>query len=335
MTKLMELRDKAVKFWGTYEQYLMPVVRFVVALVIFFTINKYLGFMGKISNAPVAVVLSLACSILPWNAMMLLAMLVICANMYALSMEAAITCLILFAIIVFAYFRFTPKDAGVAMLTPISFTLHMPYVMPLAAGLLRSIYSSIAIAAGTIAYYFLDGVRLNASEYVTVSGAETTGASSKLSVSVGQILDNKEMYLVLGILIVTTVIVNVIRRMRIDYSWTIAIIVGFLFEFVGIFIGLIVIGETEKILQVVIGGLVSLFIAFVIQFVCRNLDYARTERLQFEDDEYFYYVKAVPKKMVEAKDKSVKTFGNTATVTTEDSRRAIAEELDIDESLLK
>jgi hypothetical protein len=29
-----------------------------------------------------------------------------------------------------------------------------------------------------------------------------------------------------------------------------------------------------------------------------NLDYARTERVQFEDDDYYYYVKAVPKKMV-------------------------------------
>ena len=34
------------------------------------------------------------------------------------------------------------------------------------------------------------------------------------------------------------------------------------------------------------------------QFLFMNLDYARTERVQFEDDDYYYYVKAVPKKTV-------------------------------------
>ena len=37
-----------------------------------------------------------------------------------------------------------------------------------------------------------------------------------------------------------------------------------------------------------------------------NVDYSRTENVQFEDDEYFYYVKAIPKMSVEAKDVSVK-----------------------------
>ncbi len=38
-----------------------------------------------------------------------------------------------------------------------------------------------------------------------------------------------------------------------------------------------------------------------------NLDYARTENVQFEDDEYYYYVKAVPKKMIAKEEKVVKS----------------------------
>lgn len=41
----------------------------------------------------------------------------------------------------------------------------------------------------------------------------------------------------------------------------------------------------------------------VFQF---NLDYARTEKVQFEDDEYYYYVKAVPKMAVAVPEKRVK-----------------------------
>ena len=33
----------------------------------------------------------------------------------------------------------------------------------------------------------------------------------------------------------------------------------------------------------------------ILEFFLFHVDYKRTERLQFEDDEYYYYVKAVPK----------------------------------------
>jgi hypothetical protein len=37
-----------------------------------------------------------------------------------------------------------------------------------------------------------------------------------------------------------------------------------------------------------------------------SVDYTRTEYLQFEDDEYYYYVKAVPKAAVAIPEKTVK-----------------------------
>ena len=37
-----------------------------------------------------------------------------------------------------------------------------------------------------------------------------------------------------------------------------------------------------------------------------TVDYARSENLQYEDDEYYYYVKAVPKISVSTPEKTVK-----------------------------
>ena len=59
---------------------------------------------------------------------------------------------------------------------------------------------------------------------------------------------------------------------------------------------------------------VAIFAGVVIQFIFMNLDYARTENVQFEDDEYYYYVKAVPKKMIAKEEKVVKHFGNTGSL---------------------
>ena len=331
------------------ESYLFPVVKFIVAFVLFTTINMNIGFMEKISRFPVALILALVCAILPVNAMIWLAALIVLADMYALSMEVALTTLVLFAALFFLYFRFAPKDGFAAVLTPVCFKLNIPYVMPVGCALLRDAYSVIAVICGTVIYYFLDGIHQNSGTLKSVVAEESAEASSKFDISVGQLLSNKEMYLVIAIFTIAAIVVYVVRKLEVDHAWTLAIISGILIEIVGLFVGYLVLNVSDKTLGLLIGNILSLLISFVIQFLFMNLDYARTERVQFEDDDYYYYVKAVPKKMVAVKEVTVKHFGNTAsmgkridrskqTLTPEEeetSRKVIAKELDIDEDLLK
>ena len=232
-----------------------------------------------------------------------------------------------------------------AILTPVCFRLGIPYVVPVGTGLLGGAFSAISVACGTVLFFFLDGVKQNASVLTSTADADTV--STKLNVTVGQLLGNKEMYMVLAVMVITTVLVYVIRRLKADYAWSFAIVVGIVTQMVGLIVGYIILGVTGKIVMLVVGSVISLLIGFVIQFMFMNLDYARTERVQFEDDEYYYYVKAVPKKMVASEKKTVKHFGNTGSMgkriektknTEKDdyiSNKIIAEELDIDEDVLK
>ena len=113
------------------------------------------------------------------------------------------------------------------------------------------------------------------------------------------------MYLVLGIFIITTLIVYVVRKLDIEHSWTVAWASGILFEAIGLTAGYILLGISDKIAGVIVGSVISGVIAMIIQFLFFNLDYSRTERLQFEDDDYYYYVKAVPKIKVTEKNRNV------------------------------
>lgn len=56
----------------------------------------------------------------------------------------------------------------------------------------------------------------------------------------------------------------------------------------------------------ILGTAAAALIATVIQFFAFNVDYGRTEKVQFEDDEYYYYVKAVPKVTVATPERKVK-----------------------------
>ena len=344
MTQLLEIKDRLVRFYGKYETYLFMVVKFAVALTALLVINFNIGYMSKISSVPVALILSLVCALLPINGTLFICAVVILLDMYALSIEAALITLALFVILYLLYFRFSPKDGIGVLLTPVCFKIGIPYILPVGMALLRPAYSVISIICGTVLYYYLDGVRLVSASLA----AEESGDVSKINILLGQIT-NKEMYLVAGIFVLSFLIVYFVRRMEIERAWTIALIAGTLIELAGIFAGYLIMNISGKSLRLLIGGVISLFLGFLIEFIFMNLDYARTERAQFEDDEYYYYVKAVPKKMVPSKEKTVKHFGNTGSMgkrirlrnssqaeqEEETSRKMIAQELDIDEDMLK
>ena len=61
----------------------------------------------------------------------------------------------------------------------------------------------------------------------------------------------------------------------------------------------------------------------IIEFLFFNLDYSRTERLQFEDDDYYYYVKAVPKVAVTAPEKNVKQITGQTNDAKNDGMKSI------------
>jgi len=342
MNKLLEIRDKAVRFYGEYENYIFPMIKFIIAFTAFLTIDLNIGYMTQISSLPVALVLALLCALFPANTAIFIASVMILLDMYALSIEAATITFVLFIVLYFLYFRFAPKDSMVTLLTPVCFQLHIPYVMPVAAGLLRKAYSVIAIVCGTLVYYFLDGIRQNASALAEIADKKG-GSATKLNVTMGQLLENKEMLMVMVVFVITTLVVYQVRRLNVNNSWNIATVAGVLIQFVSLLVGYLVLGMTSRLVWLVVGSIISLLVGVIIRFIFMDLDYARTENVQFEDDEYYYYVKAVPKKMIATEEKVVKHFGNTGSLGKKIpkhnqeniSRKSIARELDIDEDIFK
>jgi hypothetical protein len=331
MTGLLELKEKFVRFYGKFEIYITPVVRFAVALTAFMMINHTIGYMKSLDRTPVALILALICAVMPVNVTLVLAAILILVHLYALALEVCLVAFLLFAILFLLYFRFSPKDGYGTVLTTISFVLRVPYAMPLGMGLLREIYSVLSLACGTVIYFFLKGVRVN--QALLSEAAEDTD-NSKIVIVLNQLLDNKEMFLVLGIMAITLVLVNIIRRLSVENAWTIAIVSGVLFQTIGLIAGYMLLGISGKTVELLVGNVIGCAVAFILQFLFFHLDYSRTERLQFEDDDYYYYVKAVPKVCVSGREKKVKRFSGRNQDVERLTRKQFAEEMDIDEDLL-
>ncbi len=329
MTKLLELRERLRGFYGEYEIYVKPAIRFVIAIVTFLMINRHLGYMAQLKNPVVAIVLALICTFLPMNATAIFGSLLLLVHLLALSPEACIVALLLLLVMFFMYFKFAPGNGYTAVLTPVLCQLRISEVVPTAMGLSRTPYSVLSMVCGLILFYFLQGVRANDALLGTV---EEDADLSKFTVVLQQIVGNKELYLVVVAFVITAIVVYVIRRQAIKHAWSIAIGVGNAVNLLILVLGSFWTGSREGLLWRVLGTVVAVAVGLLMEFFMFHLDYTRTERVQFEDDEYYYYVKAVPKVYVSTKEKQVKQINSRKNDGI--SKKQLADEFDIDQKLL-
>lgn len=305
MTNLLVFREQLKKFYSKYELYITPLCKFLLALVSLLVINSRIGYMSTLKNAAVVLILALLCSFLPINLTIVIAAAVTLAHLYAFSVECAIVALAVFLLLFILYFRFSPKDTLAVLLTPICFVLKIPYVMPIAVGLIGTPASSVAVASGVIVYYMLAGMNESASVLNTF---DADGMVDKFRYCIDTLMGNRAMMVAIVAFATTVLVVWFIRRLSIDHAWTIAMITGALLNILILLFGDLMYSTDISIIGLILGSIVSVLLVKVLQFFVFNVDYSRTEMVQFEDDEYYYYVKAVPKNTVATPEKRVKTI---------------------------
>lgn len=303
MTALLEFRQLVKTIYSKYDIYIKAAVRFVLAFGSFLLLNEKLGFMQQLKNPLISLALAIVCTFLPVNMIVLLAGVLVLAHAYALSIEVCAVVGGILAVMYFLYFRISPKLGSLLVLTPLCFALNIPCAVSLVGGLLCGPAAAVPVGCGTVAYYLLQYMSGNSTS-LGVEGAENkvTKAVSLLESLVG----NKEMYLVILAMVLTVLVVYVIRRMSVDHSWELAILLGLVVYIVIRLLGAFLPDAKVGILPLLLGSIGSAAIAFVVKFFVFSVDYTRTERVQFEDDEYYYYVKAVPKNSIAVPEKKVK-----------------------------
>ena len=310
MTELLEIREKIKLFYSRFESFILPLVKFLLAFIVLNTLNGKMGYMtqlegriAQLDNIAVVLIVSLMCSFLPMGTVIFFSALFSLLYMYALSIEVALVGLCMYLVLFLLFFRFSPKDSLVVVLTPLLFTLRIPYVIPIAVGLVCGPASIVSVACGIGVYYLLLTVTENASAISTMGD---TLATAKLRLVIDGVLKNREMLVIIAAFAITVLAVYLIRRLSIDYSWTIAMVSGALIDIVILLIGDLLYDINISLGSVLLGTALALAAAKIIEFFRFCVDYSRTEKVQFEDDEYYYYVKAVPKMTVAVSEKTVK-----------------------------
>ncbi len=303
MTGLLEIREYLKRFYARFDIYVNPCIKCVMAFVVLVVINSSMGYMTLLKNPVMVIVVALMCSFMPQNFIVLISAVWVLLHSFSLAMECGAVVAAVFLVMFLLYFRFVPKDTAVVLLVPLLFLLKVPYVMPVAMGLLGTPVSAVSLSCGVVAYYMVKFMNDNVTIFSAMD-AET--GSQKFKLMLDGILDNKAMLVTIAVFVLALFLVYCVRRLSVDYAWTIATISGLTLSAILLLICEFVLETGFSVISIVFGSIASFFVCMVIQFLEFNVDYARTERVQFEDDEYYYYVKAVPKNVVATPEKKVK-----------------------------
>ncbi len=293
MTSLLEIREKIIELYSQHEMVAKPVLRFLMVLAAMLYLNSKIGYEDVLTGALPVLIVSLLGVLVPPGGMVVILGAVILVHLYSLSLEAAAVGAVLFLLMFLLYFRFSPKDCILLLLYPVCRMCGIAYVVPIIGGLLFTPFSALTSAVAVITDSYVNFVADN--ETAISSTSEDQDMLTRFRFLIDGILQNKEMLVLLIAVVLTAVLTYAIRRLSVQYSWYIAISVGSVVQMIVVMAGDMIYSTNISIGPMFLGIIASAFIAFVTAFFAFNLDYSRVENTQFQDDDYYYYVKAVPK----------------------------------------
>lgn len=292
MVKILELRSLLRTYYQKFQMVIDPLLKFVAAFVTFLMINKAVGYNEKLEKTVVVLLVSLLCAFTPSSILVFLAMVFVILHIASASPFMALFAALIFVILYCFFLRFAPQYGYVVVAIPILSMLHVPYLVPILMGLVANPITILPSACGVTVYYMLQILK----EHTVVSDSFALDDILPFYTEVFEaLLDCKDILIGAGVFAVVIIAVYIVRRLRMEYAAEIAILAGGVVNVFGFLICDLRFGSSVTIGSMILGTLLSVAAAFVALFFKRVLDYTAVENVQFEDDDYYYYVKAVPK----------------------------------------
>jgi hypothetical protein len=251
------------------------------------------GYNEFFSKIPVIVVLALIMAFLASFAGLVIVVFYLAMQLYSISILMSVT-IVAIAIVLFCFFiRYIPKYSNAIMAMPVLCGIKLPYILPISFGLFNTPITIIPTCIGIFAYYFLVGINKNIGTLEQVSNADDP--FEVYTSTIKSVMSNQALFSSMLVFSMVIIVVYIIRNLQIDYAFEIAVAAGSTGSMLGMFIMMLKYDVGFGIGSVIIGSVISGIISYFIIFMIRPLNYAAVENVQFEDDDYYYYVRAVPK----------------------------------------
>ncbi len=305
MMSLLVFKTKCKDFFEKHYVLLRGILKIIISAIVFGVILAYFPFHPTLQQykVPLLMILSPLCGFIPDLAVMCLMAVVMLIEISAVSVVAAFGFFAVLAIYFLLFGRYTKSQSYIVLLIPLLGAFELSYSVPIVAALFLTPAMIPACIVGVFVQYLLVAIK----EYYIVSqtAVDTGNTMEGLQYIFSYVMTNKEMLIYMLTYAITFFLVYIIRKGKYNHASHIAILVGILTCMAGVILGDSIWSVQADVATLFWGLAITAVIAYVVQFFRMSLDYMGVRHLQFEDDEYFYYVKAVPKMKVTVSDKTV------------------------------
>ncbi|QEH70560.1 hypothetical protein [Cellulosilyticum sp. WCF-2] len=304
---LLSMRQNIISEFKKYEYIILPFMKFILIFSAIHMLITATNYTGALSGVIAVMFLALIGTFV--SAQWILIGSILLTTLFILPANPifAILMFILLTILYLAFMRLFPKEGLLTLVTLMAFAINVPLILPIIVALLGGYICIVMMIIGVIVWFMvpeltvvIQTTTLNKSEIVDL-------ATSVSKTDFNALLMDEKMLSVVVVFFIVFSVVYIIRKQSIDYAPYIAIGVGMVVNILGFGLAILFFDDIGMkmgsiILWTVIGGIV----AVVVQFFSVALDYQRSEVVQFEDDDNYYYVKVVPKINVKVKHTTVK-----------------------------
>ena len=281
------------KIYAEYDEFILPAIKFLAALLVLFFLKGYIGYNSTFSRPLFLIVLSLVCSFLPAGAITIAAAAFTILNMYKGSLSMTLVMCVYSMIVMVICFGLRPGKTVVIALMPVFMILRIPYLIPMALAMIAGIGGIVPMTAGTVAWYILRYFHEN---HETLAYVKDPMMIVKEFVQiVNSILDDRSLIVLCLVFILGSITCYLISRTEFDHCRPVAVISSAVIMTLAEVAGDLYFKIKPDYLMMAVGIPVSLILVLLLDLFVFNVDYKGKQKLSFEDDEYVYYVKALPK----------------------------------------
>ena len=305
MKQIIRVKDYIQAFLEKYGRYVDGVLRFVFAMALYMTIIYNAGYSKTLSSPFVAVLMAVAAALLPVSLTSVLACALVIAEMASVSIVIAGISVVFIAVMLLMYYVFRMGDSFLMSASLLFCLIRMPaLILPFA--MLFPPLKIIPVVFGIVIYGIIIIVRKDFSVLAARNGSLTL--AGRVNLFLNDFFTSERLLLVLLAVVVAMLIIRTIRSSKMNYAPIVSMIVGdVLFGIIMIF-GNYYLNAGISYPMLAVSLALNILMALIIIAFRFNFDYKRTENVQFEDDEYYYFVKAVPKTRISVTEKRVENI---------------------------
>jgi len=310
MDSILNIRQNIINLYKRYDIAINYILKFIIGLVIFSRVNniglyheQFDILFGSATQHIYLILLSLIFTILPHTLSLFLITLAITIQLSAVIEVAFFVFLILSLIIIF-YARLSPRQSMLIIALIFGFYFRIPYAVVLYAGLYFGVLSIVPITIGVAIWHFMPFFG---------SLAQTTPIQAEFDIfeapiafldvfgEIFSVLTNDFNWIIIAFVFAMMILaVHLISMVAMNYAKDIAVIVGSFIGMLCMIMVTVVANLGISIFGIIFSSIFSAATVWIIKFFDKVLDYKRVERVQFEDEDNYYYVKIIPKiKLVE------------------------------------